>query len=512
MSTASRLISGSAASWMRIGVTMLSQIALVPLYLNYWSVETYGVWLAIQALVAIMTMMDLGHQTFLGYEFLKFGKDKTSELSQYLWSGASVGLVIGSLQIMVIVGFIYTGALPYLLGISEIDEIALIETAGLVLLLQGIVWLIASSTGGLFVRALEPFGYFPRMAWWGVFTTLVINLAPAIAVTFGADLLETGIVTAISTILINIPLYIDMFRLMRKERINFTPPSFRIGYKNFIRSTAIAGKLLLENARQQGVRLVLAPLSGAAGLAAFSTMRTGSNVALQGLNTITNPLMPDLMRFLHARDQIHSEAAFGTVWIVVVALMAPGVVVLQVFIGPLFSLWTQGRIPFDPSLFAILSLTVLVYAVAQPAMAVVLGNNLIKPQLILSVVAAITVIGGIIFLVPLIGILGAGIALLAAELVASAGYTYWATGWLRKNALYWPIRSFVTASTSVIIAGASMWCMILLPDLKWITFAFAMGLLVWNLWRYWQVLPLVVTQHARNILNKVPGFKKLFFV
>lgn len=497
---------------MRIGITMVSQIALVPLYLNYWSVETYGVWLAIQALVAIMTMMDQGHQTFLGYEFLKFGRNKTTELSQCLWSGAAVGLAIGSLQVVVILGFIYTGALPYLFGTSGLEEVALIKTGGLVLLLQGIIWLIGSSTGGLFVRALEPFGYFPRMAWWGVFTTLIINVAPAIAVTFGADLLETGIVTAVSTILINIPLYFDMFSLMRKEGIGFSSPSFKVGYKNFIRSTAVAGKMLLENARQQGVRLVLAPLSGAAGLAAFSTMRTGSNVALQGLNTITNPLMPDLMRFLHERDQIRSEAAFGTVWIVIVALMAPAVVVLQMFIGPLFSLWTQGRIPFDPALFAILSLSVLVYAVAQPAMAVVLGNNLIKPQLILSGLAAIAVIGGVICLVPLVGIMGAGVALLAAELIASAGYTFYATEWLRKNSLQWPVHSFLTASTSVCIAGASMWLMIILPQLKWMIFVLTIVLLVWNIWRYWQILPKVVTQHARHILTKIPGFKKLFFV
>ncbi|MBA4055109.1 MAG: hypothetical protein C0490_10380, partial [Marivirga sp.] len=505
MSTASRLISGSAASWMRIGIIMVSQIALVPLYLNYWSVETYGVWLAIQALVAIMTMMDLGHQTFLGYEFLKLGRNRAPELSQYLWSGATVGLGIGTLQIIVIIGFMYSGILPYLLGKSDLQEIALIETAGIVLLLQGIVWLIASSTGGLFVRALEPFGYYPRMAWWGVFTTLVINLAPALAVTFGADLLVTGIVTAVSTILINIPLYMDMFYLMRKEKIKYSPPSLKLGYRNFLQSTAIAGKLLLENARQQGVRLVLAPLSGAAALAAFSTMRTGSNVALQGLNTITNPLMPDLMRFLHERDQVRSEAAFGTIWIVVVSLMAPAVVFLQVFIGPLFTLWTQGQIQFDPGLFAILSLSVLVYAVAQPAMAVVLGNNLIRPQLLLSVLAAIVVIGGIICLVPLIGILGAGVALLGAELIASVGYTFFATQWLRRNDLIWPVRSFLIASTSVLIAGVSMGSMIIFSELTWLIFAASMVLFGWNLWRYWQILPVVVTQHAHQIMTKIPG-------
>ncbi len=510
MSTASRLISGSAASWMRIGITMISQIALVPLYLNYWTVETYGVWLAIQALVAIMTMMDLGHQTFLGYEFLRFGRNNIRELSRYLWSGAGMGLVIGTVQILLILIFIYTGLLPYLLGRSDLQDTALTDAAGAVLLLQGVIWLITSSTGGLFVRALEPFGYYPRLAWWGVFTTMVVNVAPAVAVTLGADLLRTGIVTAASTILINIPLYIDMFGLMRKERIKFSRPDFKIGFRNFIQATAVAGKLLLENARQQGVRLVLAPLSGAVGLAAFSTMRTGSNVALQGLNTVTNPLMPDLMRFLHEKDQERSEAAFGTIWIVVVALMAPAVVILQAFISPLFLLWTNGHIQFDPSLFAILSLSVLVYAVVQPAMAVVLGNNLMKPQLLLSVIGAIVVIVGIIILVPLMGILGAGVALLAAEITTSTGYARFATKWLHQNSLIWPKKSFMIATTSVVISAFAMAAMIFLPHLNWLIVTISMILLGWNFWRYWRVLPTLVTHRAVQIIRNLPGIKKVF--
>ncbi len=510
MSTAARLISGSAASWARIAITMVAQLALVPIYLHFWQVEVYGVWLAIQALIAIMTMIDLGHQTYLAYEFLRFGKSDSTKLSRYLCSGVLFGMGIGMLQIIFILIIITTGTLPYLLGDSAVQRAAVIDDAGIVLLLQGVVWLITSSTGGLFVRALESYGYFPRMAWWGVLTTFVQGVAPAIAVMFGAGLLTAGIVIAASTLIINIPVFLDMFSLMRKEGIKFTRPSLIIGYRNFLRSVAVAGKLLLENARQQGVRIVLAPLSGAAGLAAFSTMRTGSNVALQGLNTITNPLMPDLMRYLHGRDQVHTVAAFGTVWIVVVALMAPAVVVLQAVVEPLFSLWTQDQIPFDPSLFALLSLSVLVYAVVQPAMAVVLGNNLIRQQLILSVLAAVTVIGVMIILVPMIGILGAGVALLLGELVAAFGYAIFATQWLKQNALSWPVSLFRTAATSVGIACLAMFSMIFLPSMKWLLLGLSLLLLLWNFWRFWAVLPAVVTQRAKIIIGRLPILRKLF--
>jgi O-antigen/teichoic acid export membrane protein len=510
MSTAARLISGSTAQWMRMGILLISQIALVPLYLNFWSVETYGVWLAIQALIAIITMIDFGHQTYLGYEFLRLANTNKNELSKNLWSGVIAGCCIGMFQIVLILILIYSNALPGFLGMADLGDPDLVSTASVVLLLQGAVWLVCTSVSGLFVRTLEPFGYFPRLSWWGVLVDLVKNFSPAIAVVLGADLLVTGVVLATATIAINVPIYFDMFRLMRRIEIGFSRPSFKLAYKNFLRSTAVVGKLILENARQQGVRLVLAPLSGVAALAAFSTMRTASNVALQGLNTITNPLMPDLMRFLHSRDQVRSEAAFGTVWVVVVALMAPAVVILQVFISPLFNLWTQGRIVFEPALFSILSLTVLIYAVTQPAMAVVMGNNLTRQQLLLSGLAAIVVIGGILVLVPSMGIQAAGVALLIAEIVSSIGYTIFAKKWLAKNSLTWPMKSFAIAITSVLIAAISMACMIVFPEAKWIIFAVTQLFFAWNFWRYWLVLPSVFTRKVLHIASRFPGMKRVF--
>ena len=216
------------------------------------------------------------------------------------------------------------------------------------------------------------------------------------------------------------------------------------------------------------------------------------------------------MRFLHARDQVRSEAAFGTVWVIVVAIMSPAVVILQVFISPLFRLWTQGQIQFDPTLFAILSLTVLIYAVTQPAMAVVMGNNLMMPQLLLSGLAAIVVIGGILVLVPSIGIAAAGVALLCGEIVSSIGYTIFAKKWLAKHSLIWPTKSFVIAITSVVIAAISMACLTLFPEVKWIIFVVTQLLLAWNFWRYWLVLPSIVTHKVLHFAGRLPGMKKVF--
>ncbi len=503
MSSAKRVISGSLASWVKIGITMLSQMALVPLYLSNWSIKVYAVWLAIQALVGVLATLDIGHQQFVGFEFFSFSSDDKEGLSKLLCSATLVGIILGVVQIILIVILWFSGALPNLLGSKNLADNLLIHDAGIVLLLQGISWLICGSVGGLLVRALAPFGYAPRMAWWGVFSSIAASAAPAFAVVLGANLLLTGFVAACTTIATNIPLYIDMFKLFQKEKIGYYPPSLKEGLKNFVKSLAISARGLLENARQQGSRLILNPLAGPTGLVAYTTMRTGANIALQGLGTITNPLLPELMRFLHKRDQERSETAFATVWIVVVALLAPGVVVLQVIIEPIFVIWTRGKIHFDPLLFGIFSQSVLVFAVAQPAMAIMEGKNLLKPQLTLSALSAIIVVGGIYILVPILGIRGAGIALLVAEITATIGYRNVAKRWLKENGLKWPQLSSSTAVNSIWLSAIAITLMVVFPKFKVIILCISIIALYWNCWRYWNILPTVAQERARQMFYGV---------
>lgn len=509
MSTAARLISGSAASWVQIAVNMGSQVVLVPIYLSYWDAETYGVWLAVQGIMSTLSMFDLGHQNFLAYEFLRLGEGNRPMIRKYLWSGLVMGWIISFIQILLILLLIFSGSLEFLLGEDAIKNEALLNAGGIALFLQGFSWMVFATSPGIIGRALATFGHFPRTAWWTVLGVTVTAVAPLTAVIMGADLVITSVVLVVGAAVYSTPIYIDFFKLLKREKLGFVKPSLDIGYSNFRKSLPLLGKSLFENVRQQGVRLVLTPLAGPVGLVAFSTMRTGANVALQGLNTIVNPLLPDLMRFLHARDQPRTESAFATIWILVIAVMAPAVVILQAWIEPLYLLWTQNKVSFDPLLFAFLSFGVLVYAVVQPAMAVVIGNNLTKIQLALTTLAAIIVLVFLIISVPVIGIVGAGAALLIAEIAAAAGYKKHAKRWLRQNDLQWPSRPFHIALTALLIAAVSLGSLILAPQAKWIIIPISMLFFAWNSIRYWKLLPQIAKQNARNIAMRIPGVRRM---
>jgi hypothetical protein len=92
------------------------------------------------------------------------------------------------------------------------------------------------------------------------------------------------------------------------------------------------------------------------------------------------------------------------------------------------------------------------------------------------------------------------------------GYKIYAQRWLEENGLRWPQQAFSVATVSVLIAAFSLTGMILKPEYKWLILGVSLIFFSWNLWRYWLVLPSVAIASAKNIIVKIPGMRRFFFV
>lgn len=507
MSTTKRLISGTAASWARIGITMLTQVALVPIFLSYWDIKTYGVYIAIQAFVNGLNTLGRGYSDFLQFEFLKLGITNRPKIATLLWSGVSVILIISVVELSILYYISFYSNIEFLFNENSIINQRFRDDIGWSLLVQWLAW-IFSNIIGLFFRALNPFGYYPRMEWWNVISSILTSLITVIFIVNGNDLLGVTTASSVGAMAIMIVQFLDTNQLLKKESIQFTTASLRLGFEKYLISITLSGRYFLENFKQQGVRLLLSPLVGAASLAAFVTMRTGANVALQGLSTITNPLMPELMRFLHTKDQERMQVAFDSIWLVVVAVLAPAVLVIHALAPFLFTIWTKGQIVYDPYLFATLSLSVLVYGVAQPATAIVTGNNLLRLQMGISLVASLIVIAGIFFLVPHINIVGAGISLLTAEVAAAIGFHHYARKWLQSHQMLWPNKSYLIAARSVVIAAFGMVMMSVFPDYYLVYLAVSLIASCWNIKKYWELFSKIGVEKTWLLLSRLPVIGK----
>jgi len=498
-STALRVISGSAASWARIAITVVIQVTLVPIYLSSWGADVYGAWLLMQATWALIMVVDSGHQDYVGYECLRLGPANRSSIMTVAVSAVPIALMIAVANVVIAFSIAHSYTVAKYIGLGGL----LFEQWGASLVLLSIVWLTTGAIIALIVRAITPFGYYSLASWWGTGYAFVTAVVPGVAVIRGADLWEASIALAVTGTIYQLAFLVRIGVIIREEFILDVKPDFALGYKQAVHSLWLTFRNLAENFRQQGVRLILSPLSGVSQMATFSTMRTGANFALQGLNTVAGPVLPELMRFLATRDQPRTESAFAVVWLVLCAALSPAVLVVQCVAPAIFPAWTHGKIDYDPVLFAILSLGVLVYALSIPAIAVLQGNNLLRPQLFVSVLAAATTTIGMIVLVPIAGIRGAAMALLLAEAVSLSTTLYIAATWLGRNSMHWPFRAFITATASVLIAAIGMAAIAKFPELNMYLLAVSLIAELAVLVIYWNKLPVMARDRGARLLSRL---------
>lgn len=503
MSVAHRILSAAAASWVGILLGFGQRLIVVPIILSKWDISHFGAYLALLAAVGLFGIPGRSYETVVGRECLRLGPDKPRALTGLFGGAVFVSLFVELIMLAVALVVLRAGGGAVLIR-TGLSPASLVAVAVAVFLART----LNAFPGVIFSQVLSCYGCYPRTSWLGLVGQILSVVLPIVAV-----LLGFGVATVVTVeILAPVPFapiaWYWLRRWARQHGVWHWGVDAREAFRIWKLSLQNLGIFALDMIRQEGLRLMLAPLAGMTALSAFATIRTGANVAMQGLSTITGPIRPELMRFLGQRDQARSEAAFGLVWMSIVALMAPAVIVLQVGIEPLFNIWTRGAVHFDPLLFASLSVGVLVYAAAQPALAVVTGNNLLGSQVGVSALAGLTVIGGMFALVPHLGIVGAGFALLAAELLAAAGYRFIARRWLIANGMKWPEGPSAIANTSVWIAAAAMGLVVMAPAAKWITLVVALGSMIWNMVRYWQALPKVATQRVRTMLAGLMGVRQ----
>jgi len=463
MSTLQRFLSASAAGWVKIFLTAFSQLLLVPIFLKYWSVEEYGCWLVIQTVVALSAIVSAGHQNYVGFEFLKVGDKRLEEFRVLFYSAVPWVLAIASLELGVLAILIATGWMRPTFDPHHSLDAGLLHQAFWSVILYSMLALI-TSVGGLAGRAVAPYGYFPRMNWWQTLLAVVSSLTSGAAVALGANLLWASVSSVLANLAFNVLIHIDLWRMFSRHHIRPIRPNLNVGLRNFWHSLAIALTTVLDIFRQQGVRVLLSSTIGVAGMTAFATTRTMSNLSLQGIGTITAPVMPEIMRFLRERDADRTNAIIGFVWALAVVGLAPVLTVFQWLMPYIFHFWTRGKIGFNPALFGLFSISLLIFALARPLIAILQGNNLLKVQLFISIGNSLIAVVGILLLSNAFGVSGAATALLVAELVATLLSAWFAKRWLDANQIGFPWALFYLAIASIVAAAVAILSMVALPQ------------------------------------------------
>ena len=456
MSLVRRVLSGSLASWTKIGLNVAVQIALVPVYLSHWSLEQYGCWLVIQAIGPFVNVLSVAHHNYVGNEMLRVPGNSATGISRLLSSALPFSIGWGALEVAVVAALAGSGLIEFLFQSQARLPADLLFEANFSLVLLCTSTYLSVCVSGVFSRCAYAIGQFPRAAWWGVGVLVTTSLAPVAAVVTGHGLLVAAASHAIVSVCAHVAFCLDLMRVGHRRGVKWEHADWRLGWRNFRSSVVLGAASGLGLVRQQGLRVLVGSVLGVAQAVAFATMRTASNLSLQGIATVVDPMFPEFMGFVRERNRPAIVGSFAFLWLVIVFAMGPLLVLLQAVAPWLFALWTRGQVPYDPWVFGAFSAALLVFALARPADALLLGHNRSHVQLGIAAFAALATVGGVITLDGRAGLPGVAGLLLAIEVAVAALAIHRASALLREINLQWPTALFRFALAQVVVCIACM--------------------------------------------------------
>src|SRR5579864_7356590 len=396
------------------GITIVGSLLLIPLYLHVWTPALYGEWLALYSVVAYLSKLDLGVQTYtVNRATQAYARGDLEEYRRVQDTSFTFYLCLALLGTVLITGFAWWAPIGYWFHLSLTDHHA--------------VFLIVILLGGQFLWMM------PASLVWCVYTTVgdlartqwAVNTARicSLAFTAGALLLWPKLVVVAAAQVGGFGLVLIFVMWDVRKRYPHLAPGFTHARVELIRpilsqSVFFAVIDIALGATLQGSNLLVAGIVGTAALALFVTTRTLANSIRQMVNLFVTSASTNLTRLEALEDKHRLRLAFRLVMFVTVA----GCVAVSAslwFEGPaVFSAWTRGRLSVDIWLLRMFLLWLVLQSPWMAASAIPAYTNKHRG---LAMSYLVSSLGGLLLgalLIPRMGLKALPIAFIVTEALA----------------------------------------------------------------------------------------------
>ena len=343
-----RILSGLGANVYGQLVTMVVQLAGVPILLHAWGVQLYGEWLILFAIPAYLSMADLGFSQ-------SAGNDMTARAARGDRSGALA--VFQSLAALIYTiaaaGLLLGGALLWRLPLERWLHFQVLDADAL----RWVLALLAAEVFAALPNGVNHAGFRAGgdyalhvgltsttrlLQFSGIWIMALAGGGPvaAAAAFFGVRVVATMALTL---------LLVRRHRWLRFGFAHARRAELRRLGKPALANMAIP---LAQALNIQGMVLVVGAVLGPSAVVVYSTLRTLTRLALQLVLSVAHAAEPELAVAYGADDRslmraLYVHALRGGLWLALSA--ATG---LALFGGFILDVWTQGKVAMDPALFA----------------------------------------------------------------------------------------------------------------------------------------------------------------
>jgi O-antigen/teichoic acid export membrane protein len=396
------------------GIGIIASLLLVPLYLRVWSPVLYGEWLALYSVVAYLSSLDLGVQTYAVNRLTQaYARGDLQEYRRVQHTAFAFYFCLALLGSVALATFALWAPIGAWFHVSLIDR----HSVFLIVLLLGgqFLWTIpASLVWSVYTTA----GDLAKTQWvMNASRTLSVALTvcallfwPKLAVVAAAQ--ASGFLFTLAFVLWDVrKRFPQLAPGFSQARVSLLRPILKQSVLFALIDLAVASTL-------QGANLIVASVAGTAALAVFVTTRTLANSIRQLVGLFVHSSSTNLTVLEARQDKRKLRLAFR---LVVFATVAGCVAVSASlwFEGPsVFTVWTRGRLPVDTWLLRAFLLWLVLQSPWVAASAIPSYTNKHKS---LSMSYLASSFGGLLLgmvLVPRFGLKGLPIAFIVAETAA----------------------------------------------------------------------------------------------
>lgn len=333
------------ANFYGIGVNLLNQIVLVPLYITYWGNDLYSDWIILSALTVIFSMSDIGLNNVIQNRFsMKFAEQDIKECKSLLSNNLFIVTILFILSVIV--------ASIYLISFNIVDVMGLhllarLESSIIFLLLICRVFLgMYSGIENAIYRANHRAS---RAVYMDQTCTLSVVIITIVCLYFHVRIVYMCICFCVP--------YLMLILVKRTDSMKYFP--YKISVANidtkslkslFPLSISFMSFPLGNAIVLQGYTFVVNKYFGADSVVLFNTTRTMCNFIKTLLSTIQTSVWPEYsiaygnLDYKRMRSLHHKTLYFTLVCTVIMCA-------LLLVVGPvLYKIWTQGEIVFQYSL------------------------------------------------------------------------------------------------------------------------------------------------------------------
>ncbi len=417
-SRARRLFAGWSANLFQMILGITQQVALVPVFLHFWSTDVLAAWLAIYSAGNLIQIADAGLQPRSINRFLAFksSTDCDGRTSRFYGAMLRIYLQLVGLLAVVLLAVAWIAPPSRIFGFQAISQF---DTALLVMSI-GMLWTLPNNLVSGLYRARGLYGRAVTIQSWAI---LVSQLCQLVAVVTTGSLLAVTVAYVVPQLAVAaFFLMIDAPRLLpflRGARGKLSS-AWVLGQFRIAAPFAVAGvtELALVNLP---VLLVSALVSDRVAVAQWGLTRVVAGLLRALCVQATLPLAAELGHdyAVGLKQQLRNLYARGSLLVTLLAsLVVSG---LLPFWPDFFALWTRGAIPYDPLLTITLLIGTIVIAPSILALGYAnysnRGDLLARTkglQLVVFLILSAVLIG------PM-GPLGAAIAIVASDLLIQFG-------------------------------------------------------------------------------------------